>query len=96
VKLQGRFDAIFTQKTRFETLNQTLKRISRSKAELLLVLDRPDVPLHTNASESDIGDHVKKRKINGGIAARQANDDATPLPACRRPAANLVSRSGTF
>ena len=35
-QLQARFDAIFTQRTRFETLNQTLKRIHRNKAELLL------------------------------------------------------------
>lgn len=65
-QLQTRFDAIFTQKTRFETLNQTLKRIYRNKSELLLVLDRPDVPLHTNASEGDIREYVKKNKVSGG------------------------------
>ncbi len=64
--LKMRFDAIFTQKTRFTTLNQLLKRIHRNKSELLLVLDRPDVPLHTNGSEGDIRDHVKKQKVSGG------------------------------
>jgi hypothetical protein len=29
--------------------------------ELLLVLERPEVPLHTNDSERDIRDYVKKR-----------------------------------
>ena len=30
------------------------------------VLDRPDVPLHTNNSEGDIRTRVEKRKISGG------------------------------
>jgi hypothetical protein len=65
-QLPTRFDAIFTQKTRFETLNQTLKRIYRNKSQLLLVLDRPEVPLHTNGSEGDIREYVKKNKVSGG------------------------------
>jgi hypothetical protein len=50
-QLEQRFDTLFTQKTRFSTLNQTLKRIYRNEAELLLVLERPEVPLHTHGSE---------------------------------------------
>jgi hypothetical protein len=42
--IQRRFDEIFTTKTRFETLNQVLKRLHRNKAELLLVLERPELP----------------------------------------------------
>ncbi len=64
--LISRFDTIFTQKTRYETLNQLLKRIHQNKTELLLVLNRPDIPLHTNGSETDIRDFVKKRKVSGG------------------------------
>ena len=64
--LQARFDAVFTQRTSFATLNQTLKRLHAHKAELLLVLQRPDIPLHTNGSENDIRGHVKWRKISGG------------------------------
>ena len=63
---EARFDALFTQQTSFETLNQTLKRLHKRKAELLLVLKRPDIPLHTNGSETDIRDFVKKSKISGG------------------------------
>ena len=36
------------------------------KAELLAVLDRPDVPLNTNSSEHDVRDPVTLRKISGG------------------------------
>jgi len=66
ISLISRFDTIFTQKTRYETLNQLLKRIHQNKTELLLVLNRPDIPLHTNGSETDIRDFVKKRKVSGG------------------------------
>lgn len=64
--LSQRFDQIFTQKTGFATLNQLLKRIHKNKAELLKVLERPEIPLHTNGSETDIRDYVKKRKVSGG------------------------------
>jgi hypothetical protein len=42
-----------------------LKRIHKNKSELLLVLERPEIPLHNNGSENDIREHVKKRKISG-------------------------------
>ena len=66
IGLAQRFDEIFTQKTRFETLNQLLKRLRRNKDDLLRVLERPEIPLHTNGSETDIRDYVKKRKVSGG------------------------------
>jgi hypothetical protein len=64
--LRRRFDTLFTQKTRYQTLNQLLRRLHQNKQELLLVLERPDIPLHTNDSERDIRDYVKKRKVSGG------------------------------
>ena len=64
--LAARFDAIFTQRTCFATLNQTLKRLHAHKEKLLLVLKRPDIVLHTNGSEGDIRGYVKWRKISGG------------------------------
>jgi len=63
-ELQERFEAIFTQKTCYHTLNLALKRLHANKAELLLVLERPEIPLHNNVSENDIRDFVKKRKIS--------------------------------
>jgi hypothetical protein len=64
IDLEARFDALFTTQTSFETLNQTLRRIQRNKAELLLVLDRPDIALHINGSGRDLRDPVKKRKVS--------------------------------
>jgi hypothetical protein len=75
--LGERFDAIFTQRTGFQTLNLALQRIQANKSELLLVLERPDIPLHNNLSENDIRDYVKKRKISATTrseAGRAARD----------------------
>lgn len=62
--LEARFDEIFTQKTAFHSLNRALQRLHNNKTELLLVLERPEIPLHNNLSENDIRDYVKKRKIS--------------------------------
>ncbi len=64
-QLEKKFDAIFSSHTSYATLNKILKRIRKNKSELLLALDRPDIPLHNNASETDIREYVKKRKISG-------------------------------
>jgi hypothetical protein len=60
-----RFDAIFQEKTCFATLNHALQRLHANKAELLLVLERPDIPLHNNLSENDIREYVTRRKRSG-------------------------------
>ena len=52
-------------------------RLHRRKAELLKVLERPEIPLHTNASENDLRACVTKRRILGGTMSadgRQARD----------------------
>lgn len=54
--LEQRFDDIFTQQTCFQTLNRALKRLYANKTELLLVLQRPEIPLHNNLSENDMRD----------------------------------------
>jgi hypothetical protein len=63
--LAARFDTLCATKTPFQTLNQALHRLAQNKAELLLVLERPDIPLHNNLSERDIREYVIKRKISG-------------------------------
>jgi Transposase IS66 family len=75
--LRARFDRLFTRKTGSVMLNRLLARLHRRKAELLRVLQRPEIPLHTNASENDIRACVTKRKISGGTmseAGRTARD----------------------
>ena len=73
-ELAARFDAIFTTKTCFVTLDRLLKRLHAKKADLLMVLERPDTPLHTNGSESDIRCHVTRRKVSGGTRSDLGRD----------------------
>jgi Transposase IS66 family len=73
-QLRARFDRIFGRRTGFVTLDRLLARLRANKAELLAVLDRPDIPLHTNGSERDIRCHVTKRKISGGTRSDVGRD----------------------
>jgi len=54
----------------------------------LLVLERPDIPLHNNSSERDIREYVKKRKISGSTRSdpgRRCRDTFTSLKkTCRK------------
>ena len=70
-QLSSLFDRIFRQKTVYVLLNRLLKRLREHKDELLLVLKRPEVPLHTNGSERDIRGHVKKRKVSGSTRSEE-------------------------
>jgi Transposase IS66 family len=72
--LRARFDRIFSRKTGFVTLDRLLARLHANKAELLMVLDRPEIPLHTNGSENDIRCHVTRRKISGGTRTDVGRD----------------------
>jgi transposase IS66 family protein len=73
-EMRARFDRIFHRRTGFATLDRLLARLHANKAELLAVLDRPEIPLHTNGSENDIRCHVTKRKISGGTRSDQGRD----------------------
>jgi hypothetical protein len=72
--LASRFDRIFRRRTGFATLDRLLARLHANKAELLMVLDRPEIPLHTNGSENDIRCQVIKRKISGGTRSDTGRD----------------------
>ena len=73
--LRARFDRIFKRaRTGYATLDGLLKRLHRHKDELLRVLERPEIPLNTNASENDIRAFVTKRKISGGTVSEKGRD----------------------
>jgi len=72
--LRARFDRIFRRRTGFVTLDRLLTRLWANKGELLKVLDRPEVPLHTNGSENDIRCQVTRRKISAGTRSDQGRD----------------------
>lgn len=72
--LRTRFDHIFRRRTGFATLDRLLARLAANKAELLMVLDRPETPLHTNGSENDIRCQVIRRKISAGTRSDRGRD----------------------
>lgn len=86
--LTARFEALCSQKTVYPSINQVLKDMCEHQADLLRVLDRPEVPLHNNAAESDIRDYVKTRKISGSTRSddgRRCRDTFASLKkTCRK------------
>jgi len=88
IELEQRFDNMCQTQTCFTSLNLALKRMQRNKTELLLALERPDLPLHNNLSETDIREYVKRRKISGGTRSengRRGRDTFASLKkTCRK------------
>jgi hypothetical protein len=64
--LRERFDRLVANRTGFATLDRLLARLAANRDELLLALDRPEVPLHTNDAENDLRAMVTRRKLSGG------------------------------
>ena len=59
-----------------------MQQFFHHKQELLQVLDLPQLPLHTNAAETDLREYVTRRKISGGTRhdnGRRARDTFTGL-----------------
>src|SRR5215208_4867771 len=73
-ELRARFDRIFQRRTGFVVMDRLLARLHANKAELLRVLERPEIPLHTNGSENDIRCYVTRRKISGSTRSDQGRD----------------------
>jgi hypothetical protein len=86
--LEARFDALVQQRTGYPSIDSVLKDMRDHKADLLRVLERPEIPLHNNAMESDIREFVKRRKISGGTrndAGRRCRDTFASLKkTCRK------------
>ena len=72
--LRARFDRIFRRRTGFATLDRLLKRLHANRAELLMVLERPEIPLHTNGSENDIRCQVTRRRASAGTRSDVGRD----------------------
>jgi hypothetical protein len=86
--LEARFDALVNQRTVYPSINGVLKEMRDHKADLLRVLERPEVPWHNHGRESDLREYVKRRKISGGTrsdAGRRCRDTFASLKkTCRK------------
>jgi hypothetical protein len=91
--LEARFDALCDQQTGYPRIQDVLRAMRDHRADLLRVLERPEVPLHNNAAESDIREYVKKRKISGSTRSddgRRCRDTFTSLKkTCRKLGVNF-------
>jgi len=91
--LEARFDEFCGQHTGFPGIDAVLQGMSERRADLLRVLERPEVPLHNNLSEGHVRDYVKKRKISGSTRSelgRRARDTFASLKkTCRRLGVNF-------
>ena len=88
-ELELGFDQVFGRcYLHHDSLNQVLTGFRERKAELLAVLDCPQLPLHNNEAESDLREYVTRRKISGGTrseAGRRARDTFVGLKkTCRK------------
>ena len=92
--LTARFEALCAQRTGYPSINNVLQDLREHQADLLRVLERPAVPLHNNAAESDIRDYVKKRKISGSTRSddgRRCRDTFASLKkTCRKLAIGFL------
>ena len=87
--LTAEFDRIFTTTTGFVALDRLLARLHANKSELLKVLERPEIPLHTNGSENDIRCHVTRRKVSGGTRSERGRDCRDTFLALAKTCAKL-------
>jgi hypothetical protein len=80
--LEARFDLLVGQQTDSPTtIGSALKEMHDHKDDLLRVLERAEVPLHNNGSESIIRGYVKTRKISGSTGAPPVGVAGTRSPA---------------
>ena len=65
-RLEQRFDTLFSRTTGFHLLDHRLALTRDKKAELLLVLQHPELPLHNNPAELAARQRVRKRDVSFG------------------------------
>jgi len=88
ILLTWRFERLTARKTDYAALDAVLQRLGSHQAQLLRVLEYPEVPVHNNGSEQAIREYVTRRKISGGTrseAGRNSRDTFTSLKqTCRK------------
>ncbi|HTE19951.1 MAG TPA: hypothetical protein VK689_16425, partial [Armatimonadota bacterium] len=65
-RLEGELNALFTREVRFQPLARCLARTYGNKQQLLLVLRRPELPLHNNSTELAVRQRVHRRDVSFG------------------------------
>ena len=63
-RLESEFVAIFSEKTGYDSLDKAINGILLKKDQLLLVLKRPEAPIHNNGSETEGRESVVRTRIS--------------------------------
>ena len=74
VALEKEFDLLFVANTGYAALDERIRKTAANKAELLLVLQHPEIPLHNNASELAVRFRVRKRDVSFGPRTQEGVD----------------------
>jgi Transposase IS66 family/FAD binding domain of DNA photolyase len=77
-----RFDAWCAARTGYPSVDAVRTERAAHRADLLRVLERPEVPFHPNVSESHLREYMTKRKVSGGTRSgpgRRCRDTFTSL-----------------
>jgi hypothetical protein len=70
VRLADAFDTLVDQETGYEALVDRIVKTADKRAQLLAVLDHPDLPLHNNDMEPGARRRVRKRDVSFGPQSR--------------------------
>jgi hypothetical protein len=65
-RLSGVFDELFSTETSYAALDQRIAKTKAHKAQLLMVLRHPEIPLHNNPAELEARGRVRKRVVSYG------------------------------
>lgn len=65
-RLAGAFDDLFSTEVEYEDLATRISKTAEKKAELLLVLTHPELPLHNNDSELTVRQRKRKQDVSFG------------------------------
>ena len=63
-KLSAEFDKLFSTRTKYQALDERIAKTKAKKAQLLLVLKYPELPLHNNDAELGARAQVRKRDVS--------------------------------
>lgn len=72
-ELSEEFDKLFGTKTGYDVLDERIMQTKEKKAQLLTVLEHPEIPLHNNLSENGLREVVVKRKISSGTKTAEGS-----------------------
>jgi len=70
-RLSAAFEALFSRETGYRALDDRIAKTKAKRAQLLLVLTDPTVPLHNNAAELGARRRVRKRDVSFGPRTAQ-------------------------